>query len=112
MVRSALQRAARQVPGRRATARSLGPEPHSQQSSILGVDEAAKWAVVTFLAAELLALVVYIEIAHSQWFFYDEWDFLADRSATSANDLLRPHLGHLCTLPILVYRLLWSIVGL
>jgi hypothetical protein len=47
-----------------------------------------------------------------QWFSGDDWGFLADRSAASLHDLLRPHNEHWSTLPILVYRGLWRLFGL
>ncbi|MBI2706537.1 MAG: hypothetical protein HYX32_14785 [Actinobacteria bacterium] len=38
-----------------------------------------------------------------QWFLVDEWDFLANRSATNLDDLFRDHNLHRSTLPILIY---------
>jgi hypothetical protein len=42
----------------------------------------------------------------------DEWDFLADRSAGSARHVFGPKNEHWTTLPVLMFRLLWWIVGL
>ena len=47
-----------------------------------------------------------------QWFIADEWAFLADRDGGDLGDLLRPQNEHWSTIPILVYRGLWHVVGL
>ena len=46
------------------------------------------------------------------WFGTDDWDFLADRKAGDLGDLVRPHFQHWTTIPVVLYRLLWSVVGL
>ncbi len=68
-------------------------------------------ALCAFVAIELGALVYYSVLARGQWFFADEWDFLAHRSL-SPNSLLAPHQGHWTTVPIVVYRILWQLIGL
>lgn len=50
-------------------------------------------------------------LGRAQWFFLDEWDFLADRRLDSANELLRPHNEHWSTLPVISYRILWNLLG-
>jgi hypothetical protein len=69
-------------------------------------------ALVVFVVVLAAALPLYLWRGRDQWFYLDEWDYLADRSATSLHDLLRPHNEHWQTLPILVYRLLWRVFGL
>lgn len=49
---------------------------------------------------------------HTQWFFLDDWDFVAGRSLSSVHDLFRPHNEHWSTLPIVVYRVIWQFFGL
>ena len=64
-----------------------------------------------FVSAIVVAVpLIFVRGKHS--FFLDDWDFLADRSLTSADDLFLPHNEHWSTLPIIVYRVLWSLVGL
>ncbi len=48
------------------------------------------------------------------WFLLDDWAFLLHRKVTLAGDesLLRPHNDHWVTVPILVFRLLFHIVGM
>lgn len=45
-------------------------------------------------------------------FFFDEWDFVLGRRGPLAEALLRPHNGHLSVVPVAVYRLLLTTVGL
>src|SRR4051794_2271391 len=81
------------------------PEPGSP-------DPQARWAFRAFLAAEVVALVFYMQILRPMWFYLDEWDFLANRTAFNVHDLFRAHNEHWVTLPVLVYRGMWWIFGL
>jgi hypothetical protein len=48
-----------------------------------------------------------------QWFFGDEWDFLAHRGVSGADhSLWEPHTEHWSTVPILIYRALYARWGL
>jgi hypothetical protein len=69
-------------------------------------------AIGVFAGVELTALVLWLVLARSLWFYYDEWDFLATRKAGNLGDLFRPHNEHWQTVPILVYRGLYGIFGL
>jgi hypothetical protein len=66
---------------------------------------------IVFAAAIVVAVPLYLARGR-QWFFLDDWDFLAHRSLTSVHALLLPHNEHWSTVPIIVYRVLWSVVGL
>lgn len=57
----------------------------------------------------IAAVVILFGVGAYHWFHWDEWSFLADRSA---GDLFRPHSEHWVTLPALAYRGLWSIFGI
>ncbi len=74
------------------------------------VETALPYAV--FGAVCLVALVTIPYLARRQWFFNDDWDFLAARTAGNLGDLFRPHNVHWSTLPILAYRGLWQLFGL
>ena len=52
--------------------------------------------------------------ARHLWFFGDDWMFLLERSLSQrpVEDLMRPHNDHWSTVPILIYRALFSVVGL
>ena len=67
---------------------------------------------LAFVAVLVLAFPLLLILGSEQWFFLDEWDFLAGRAAFDLGDLFRPHNEHWSTVPILVYRLLWSAFGL
>jgi hypothetical protein len=61
----------------------------------------------------------WLAVSSHQWFFADEWDFIAKRSRPPlsqpgrvADMLLTPHNEHWSTLPILVYRAVFGVVGL
>jgi hypothetical protein len=57
--------------------------------------------------------VLLLYINRDQWFFGDEWDFLADRSITIGREgLFEPHNEHWSTTPMLIYGLLFRLVGL
>ena len=65
-----------------------------------------------FAAVQVFALVFWLNAGRAEWFYLDEWDFLAQRKATSLGDLFRPHNEHWTTIPILVYRALFFVFGL
>ncbi|MCU1464222.1 MAG: hypothetical protein JWM72_150 [Actinomycetia bacterium] len=46
------------------------------------------------------------------WFHLDDWEFLVDRRANNLGDLFRSHNGHWVTLPVLLYRALWFVLGI
>jgi len=45
-------------------------------------------------------------------FFYDEWNFIFDRRGWSFNILFAPHNQHWSTVPVLMYKVLFDLVGL
>src|SRR4051794_4164043 len=74
----------------------------------------ARLAALVFAAVEAAGAVLYVVNGRRVWFFGvfgDEWDFLAGRSLT-IHDLLQRHGDHLVALPALVFRVLYTVVGL
>jgi hypothetical protein len=69
-------------------------------------------ALSFFAVGEIVALIFYVTVSRPMWFFQDEWDFLAGRTAFNLGDLFRAHNEHWVTLPVLVYRVLWFAFGL
>ena len=64
---------------------------------------------LTLVAAFLLLL--YID--RRQWFFFDEWEFLATRGLGGQSlRLFFPHNEHWSTIPILIFHALYAVVGL
>src|SRR2546421_3081899 len=45
-------------------------------------------------------------------FFFDEWDFILGRRGGSVGTYLDPHNGHLALFPVVVYKVLFKLVGL
>jgi hypothetical protein len=73
--------------------------------------ETASSALVAFCVLAVAALPLYLILGRRWWFYLDEWGFLTSRSAGSAGDLLHPYNQHWTTLPILMWRALWQVVG-
>lgn len=70
-------------------------------------------ALSTHLVSLGIALYFLIKAGQGQWFFGDEWDFIVDRGLHHpARGLLVPHNQHWSTIPILIYRALFSTYGL
>jgi hypothetical protein len=91
---------------------SRSPEAPAATGDRSETDPSERAALAVFLAAEAVALVIYVVISRPMWFYLDEWDFLADRTAFNVGDLFRAHNEHWVTLPVLVYRGLWWLFGL
>jgi hypothetical protein len=73
---------------------------------------ASRVALIVFVAVEVIALPLLLFWGRHGWFTQDDWDFLSARSIGRVDDLFRPHFQHWTTLPILPYRLLWTVVGI
>ena len=74
--------------------------------------DTSRLPLYVFIVVDLLAIPVFLWIGRRQWFFLDEWDFLATRDGGSISDLLTSHNEHWTTVPIIVYRVLWNLFGL
>lgn len=72
----------------------------------------ARAASAFFAVAVVASGIVFIREARPSWFGYDDWDFLAARTAGDLHGLLVPHGDHWSTAPILTYRALWNLFGL
>lgn len=84
-------------------------EGASPAASRSGIDA---WRLA-HLSVLVVGLVTLTALGRGQWFFGDEWDFLTDRGLIDApRGLFEPHNEHWSTLPILVYRGLFSLFGL
>jgi hypothetical protein len=76
------------------------------------IDRAPRAAVAVFAAAVVAAFGLYLWAGKDEWFYLDEWDFLAGRDGGDITDVLRSHNEHWTSLPILAYRLLFNAFGL
>lgn len=69
--------------------------------------------IVLWYSVFLAALIPFFAWAgRSEWFRFDDWEYLITRTAGNPDDWLRPHSGHWEAIPTLVYRALWSLFGL
>jgi hypothetical protein len=75
-------------------------------------DDRGRLAAIVFAVVLVAAVPIILYQGRTQWFFLDEFDFLSARRATSFGDLMRPHNEHWSTVPIIVYRVLFHVVGL
>ena len=78
-------------------------------------DARSRWIgrapLVAFAGVEIYALFLWLSIGKAEWFYADEWDFLAQRTGGNVGDLFRAHNGHWTTLPIIEYRILYNVFG-
>ena len=72
----------------------------------------ARSAAASFALLVAVCAAYYLILGGPLWFFADEWDQLATRSATDIDDLLRPHNDHVQFIPTLIYRALFAVFGL
>tara|TARA_B110000503_G_scaffold63134_2_gene99828 strand:- start:2747 stop:4381 length:1635 start_codon:yes stop_codon:yes gene_type:complete len=70
----------------------------------------ALWVFIGYLV--LAGLLILFRLGSYHWFFGDEWSFLAERDGFNLQDLFRSHGEHWVTLPIISYRILYSLFGL
>lgn len=70
--------------------------------------------LITMLAIVLAGTVFLVFQARHLWFFGDDWMFLLERNLSQrpVHALMSPHNDHWSTVPILIYRALFSVVGL
>lgn len=67
---------------------------------------------VAHLASLLVAAVVLVIVNRGSWFFADEWNFVHRFLHPSVRVFLMPQNEHWVTLPLLIYRVLYAVVGL
>ncbi len=103
--------------GRALTTESVALGETEQLGRASSQRPASRWdvlrsAVVWFVAAEVIAFPLLLVWGRHGWFTQDDWDFLSARTAGNVGDLFRAHFQHWTTLPVLVYRLMWVVVGM
>ena len=83
--------------------------PPVRATPALSSRRAALFTFAAYVAVALPLILLWLGSYH--WFRRDDWFFIAGRDA-SLHDLFAPASGHWNTLPLLVYRALWSVFGL
>ncbi len=104
------------VPG----SQDLGPStPESRRAFPDMAGRRGFWPPVTPATVSIAVLIfasgIYLTwLSRDLWFLLDDWAFLLHREVTLTGEtsLLQPHNEHWVTLPILVFRLLFQVVGL
>lgn len=96
---------------RRSSVPPTPPDPAPDSPPVPLAERAPRAATGVFGVLLAVAAVVYAVQGRAQWFFQDEWVFLAERDASSIHGLLDPHNEHWVTAPLVAYRLLWNVVG-
>lgn len=67
---------------------------------------------VLFALAALVAVALILYLGRYTTFYHDEWSFIVDRRAWTLDAFMRPHNEHWVLVPAIVYKLLFSTVGL
>jgi hypothetical protein len=94
------------------SATTLGQDPASGSAAFEESSGRRPWLWI-HLASLAAGLVVLLYADRNQWFWYDEWDFIARRGLHDPEwSVWRSHNGHWSTLPILAYRTLLYFFGL
>jgi hypothetical protein len=75
-------------------------------------EPAARAALAVHLASLAGAFAALMYVSRNIWFFADDWEFLARRRHGTTIGVWVPHNEHWSTVPILVYRALYDLVGL
>ncbi len=78
---------------------------------VRGKKTTVKLTDLVFGVLLILSLVYLLRKGQGLTFFFDEWDFILSRTF-SVTDLLRPHNGHLSTIPVFFYVILKSTFGI
>lgn len=87
-------------------ARSGAAEPAAQPQS------EPRWPAFALLAAMAVGAAVLFHLTRGLTFFYDEWNFLMNRQAFTADALFAPHNEHNLVVTVLLFKGLWELVGL
>jgi hypothetical protein len=74
--------------------------------------DGARAALVVFVVFALAMVPLLVRWGDKWWFWADDWDFLATRTGGNLGDLFRAHYQHWVTVPVLAYRLLWTLFGI
>lgn len=92
---------------------AAGPSERAHQTDALNRGTDGYRSAFAFHLLSLgVGFLVLFRLNQGQWFFGDEWDFLADRTVVGGErGLWEPHNEHWSTFPILAYGLLFRLVG-
>jgi hypothetical protein len=75
-------------------------------------DVHASWTFPVLIAIAIVTFAGLLYLTRYMNFFYDEWDFVTAYRPQQATSILVPHNEHWVTIPILLWKLLFAVVGL
>ena len=88
---------------------ATAPSAPARHPLIRAVSIPLTWHILSLVAGAVLL----VDVTRDQWFYGDEWAFLADRSITIGDvGMFQPHNEHWSTTPVLIYGLLFRVAGL
>ncbi|MBA2631099.1 MAG: hypothetical protein H0U84_08800, partial [Thermoleophilaceae bacterium] len=71
-----------------------------------------RWPVIALVLAMAAAAALLLYLTRGFTFFYDEWNFLINRQAFTADALLKPHNEHNVAVTVLLFKGAWELAGL
>ena len=87
-------------------------EPTASHSAAPSLSERSFTATRAMLALALAVAVMLLYAGRDLTFFFDEWNFILGSRGESVGTYLDPHNGHLVLFAIVIYKLLFAVVGM
>ena len=109
-MRAPASAAAAGAPG--VEAAPAGEVAHETEAASQPAEPFLRAALVAHLFSLAAGAVLLVWVNRGQWFFGDEWDFIALRMHSGVRSLFVPHSEHWSTVPILIYRALYAAFGI
>jgi hypothetical protein len=75
------------------------------------LDETTPGGKLAFAVVVPFTLLAYVAQTRTQWFHQDEWAFFAVRDGGDFDSVMKAHNEHLSVIPVLLYRVMWNVVG-
>ncbi len=95
---------------------TVEPERPTRRGLIAGLPRppwlSARTELLVVAVLVVVAVVVTALMARDMWFLSDEWEYLANRSVTDLDSMLRPYGGHWTTVPTILIRGLNELFGI
>src|SRR4051812_1560215 len=109
---AALMRAPRVVQQVACGRVSLATEPVPARGGTADRDEPARAATILVIVAAIGCAALLLYLGRDRTFFFDEWNWVQDRSFGGVKTLLEPHNEHVSIFPGAIYRGLLEVFGL
>jgi hypothetical protein len=86
-----------------------GASASGLERAVGAVERRASWALLALLA---LSGVLFMYMGRGLSFFYDDWDFVTHDYGGGLHTLLVAHVGNISVFPVVIYKVLFHLVGL